>query len=168
MSTKFPCMPLHPQHMKLRTAGLASEKSATFGMVRRRADGTPRAHQGIDLAIDNGYRCYAVDDGTVAFVADSPSGYGKQVCLALDSGLFVFYAHLSRIDVKQGQQVKAGDVIGLTGSTGNAAGMTNEAHGSHLHFEVRERAQCGLGLAGRLDPLAFVTLTRDIEPENED
>lgn len=163
MSTKFLHQPLHPKHMKLRTAGLASEESAKFGMVRRRPNGKPRAHQGIDLAVDNGYRCYAVDDGTVAFAADIPNGYGKQVCLALSSGLFAFYAHLSRIDVKQGQAVKAGDVIGLTGSTGNAAGMMNEAGGSHLHFEVRDRAQCGLGLAGRLDPLAFVTLTRDIE-----
>ena len=69
MYTKFPAMPLHPQHMKIRTAGLLSEKSATFGMTRVRADGTPKAHQGVDLAIGHGYRVYAVDNGTVAYVS---------------------------------------------------------------------------------------------------
>lgn len=162
MYTKFPSMPLHSQHMKIRTAGLLSEKSATFGMTRVRADGTPRAHQGIDLAIDPGYRVYAVDNGSVAYVENSRTGYGKQICLKLDSGLFAFYAHLGRIDVVAGQQVTAGQQIGLSGSSGNAAGMNTEEQGSHLHFEVRTSVRPGVGLGGRIDPLPLLTLTKDI------
>ena len=65
MKKRFPVPPLRVGFLKLRTAGLSSAKAATFGMVRRNPDGSPRAHQGTDLAVDNGYRCYAVDDGIV-------------------------------------------------------------------------------------------------------
>lgn len=161
MNTKFPVMPLHQDYMEIRSAGLRSKESAKFGMVRKKADGTPRAHQGIDLAIPPGYRTYAVDSGTVAFVENSASGYGKQVCIKLDTGLYVFYAHLSRVDVAAGQRVEPGQQIGLTGCTGNAAGMDTVAKGSHLHFEVRTIAKPGLGLVGRLDPLDYIVLTED-------
>lgn len=157
---KFPYMPLHIQYMKIRTAGLISEESAKFGMTRKRADGSPRAHQGVDLAIDPGFRVYAVDNGVVEYVDNSKTGYGKQICIKLDSGLFVFYAHLDRIDVKAGQKVKGGQQLGLTGSSGNASGMNTIARGSHLHFEVRSVARPGVGLSGRLDPLPYLTLTK--------
>ena len=52
MKNKFPTTPLKRGYCKLRTVGLASVKSATFGMVRRNADGSPRAHQGVDLTAD--------------------------------------------------------------------------------------------------------------------
>lgn len=159
--SKFPVQPLHKDYMVLRTAGLASVNSAKFGLVRRNKDGTPRSHQGIDLAIATGYRCYAVDNGKIVSVTktDSTTGYGNTITIKLDNGLFAFYAHLSRIDVATGQAVKAGDVIGLTGCSGNARGMSTIAKGSHLHFEVRTEQSPGLGLGGRLDPLAYVTLT---------
>ena len=157
---KFNTQPLHPDYMKLRTAGLQSKKSAMFGMVRVGKDGKPRAHQGIDLAINPGYKCYAVEDATVAYTADY-GAYGKQVCLKLKSGIYAFYAHLSEIRVTQGQEIKEGHVIGLTGHSGNAESMTNESRGSHLHFEVRVTQRPGLGLGGRLDPMQYVTLTED-------
>ena len=163
MKNKFPVTPLKRGYCKLRTAGLASVKSATFGMVRRNADGSPRAHQGVDLAADNGYRCYAVDDGIVTRVERGNDGYGWIVQIKLTDAyeqgqISVFYAHLSEIKVSIGQAVKAGDVIGLTGSTGNARGMTSAARGAHLHFEVRTVERAGLGLAGRADPLQFFEL----------
>jgi murein DD-endopeptidase MepM/ murein hydrolase activator NlpD len=163
MTKKFPFMPLHPKHMKIRTAGLLSEKSAKFGMTRVRADGTPRAHQGVDLAIDPGYRVYAVDSGIVVYTENIRTGYGKQVCIKLNSGIYVFYAHLSRIDVVTGQKISAGQQIGLSGSSGNAAGMNNIKQGSHLHFEVRTISRPGLGLIGRVDPLPYLTLTSELE-----
>ena len=172
MKNKFPVTPLKRGYCKLRTAGLASVKSAMFGMVRRNADGSPRAHQGADLAADNGYRCYAVDDGIVTRVERGNNGYGWIVQIQLADTydykdvngkpqygrVWVFYAHLSEIKVRIGQAVKAGDVIGLTGSTGNARGMTDAARGAHLHFEVRTVERAGLGLAGRVDPLQFFDL----------
>ena len=158
MSYKFKVKPLAVGYNKLRTAGLASSKSATFGMVRRNKDGTARAHQGIDLAVEPNYRCYAVDDGLVVQTSKGSDGYGWTVTLKLNNGLYVFYAHLSQLKVTNGEMVKAGHVVGLTGSTGNAKGMTNIAKGAHLHFEVRDRASVTLGLGGRLNPLDYFSL----------
>lgn len=113
-------------------------------MVR---NGGTRAHQGIDIRTD----------GKVAVMIDR-GGYGKQVCIDIGGGLFAFYAHLSRIDVKQGDQVKAGQQLGLSGDTGNANGMNTMAKGSHLHFEVRTKAFAGTGLGNRLNPLDYFEL----------
>lgn len=154
---KFPERPL--KTCKLRTAGLASVNSAKFGLVRRNADGSKRAHQGVDLAEDNGYRVYAVDGGEIVSITRNPSGYGLAITLKIKGqNLWVFYAHLSDVKVNVGDRVQAGVCIGLTGSSGNAAGMRDEAHGSHLHFEVRTQANVGLGLAGRVDPLNYFPL----------
>lgn len=157
---QFKHKPLHEN--VLRIAGLRSKKSAMFGMVRTNKDGSPRPHQGIDLAVDNGYRVYAVDDGVIADVARGNDGYGWTVTLKIKDGLYAFYAHLSSIKCQVGQQVKAGDRIALSGSTGNAKGMINKAKGSHLHFEVRTTAKPGLGLRGRLDPLDYFKLDDDV------
>ena len=169
---RFPVPPLRVGYLKLRTAGLSSSKAATFGMVRRNPDGSPRAHQGVDLAVDNGYRCYAVDDGIVTRVERGNDGYGWIVQIKLDdtydyknpSGvgqcgrISVFYAHLSEIRVRIGQHIGAGEVVGLSGSSGNAKGMSDISKGSHLHFEVRTQDRPSMGLAGRIDPLQFFYL----------
>ena len=137
---KFTHPPL--KNCVLRTAGLQSVKGATFGMVRTTEDGRPRAHQGIDLATDEGYRLYAVENATVVATSVGANGYGYTITLKLEceerllNGKFAFYAHLDRIDVHPGQKLKAGDVIGLSGDTGNAKGMTTKSKGGHLHFEL--------------------------------
>lgn len=151
----FKCQPLKFGYNVLRTAKLASVKSAGFGMVR---NGGTRAHQGVDLAVPNNYRCYAVDDGTVVLTkTDDDNGYGRVLIIKLDTGLYVAYAHLKSITVKVGDRVKAGDFVALTGSSGNARTMPTMELGSHLHFEVRESMRPGPGLTGRLDPLKFFT-----------
>lgn len=160
MKYQFPKKPLALGYNKLRSAGLASTKSATFGKVR---NGGTRNHQGIDIETDGPlWRCYAVDNAVVSVVRNV-GDYGLQVVLKLENSaikgnLFAFYAHLSRVKVKVGQKVKAGDVIGLSGSTGNAKGMDTKARGSHLHFEVRTAALPGGGMTGRLDPLDYFEL----------
>ena len=155
---KFSANPL--KNCKLRTAGLSSVNGARFGMTR---NGGKRAHQGIDLASDEGYRCYAVEDGEIVGLNKGIDNYGYTVTIRLNcpskpqlNGKFAFYAHLDRIDVKIGQKVKAGYQIGLTGDTGNAKGMTTILKGGHLHFELREKQNLGLGLAGRLDPEPYI------------
>lgn len=151
----FKCQPLKFGYNVLRTAKLASVKSAGFGMVR---NGGTRPHQGVDLAVPNNYRCYAVDDGTVVLAkTDDDNGYGRVLIIKLDTGLYVAYAHLKSIAVKVGDRVKAGDFVALTGSSGNARTMPTMELGSHLHFEVRESMRPGPGLTGRLDPLKFFT-----------
>ena len=121
----------------------------TFGMVR---NGGKRAHQGWDLLAYPGTRCFAIADGTVAW-ADVSGDYGRTVIIKFEHRgrtLYAAYAHLGLAVVKQRQTVVAGEWIGVTGNTGNAAGMTGEDQ--HLHFEIRTAEYVGHGLGGRIDP----------------
>ena len=68
-------------------------------------------------------------DGVVV-LAGWNGGYGKQVQVQHAEPYFTSYAHLSKINVKKGQKVKQGTVIGLVGSTGNSTGP-------HLHYEMK-------------------------------
>lgn len=146
---------------KLRTAGLASVKSAMFGLVRKNADGTARPHQGIDLQANKGDEVFAVDNGTITNVTYGTSGYGYTITLKINPTLYAFYAHLSDIMVNVGDSVTKGQLIAKTGDTGNAKGMSTIAKGGHLHFELRNKLNVGLGLGGRIDPLTHVELDND-------
>lgn len=85
-------------------------------------------HAGLDFAADMGTQVFATADGRVSY-ADKKSGYGN--CIDIDHGYnyLTRYAHLSKILVPQGKQVKRGELIGLVGSTGKSTGP-------HLHYEV--------------------------------
>ena len=97
--------------------------SSRFGPRRR------RFHYGIDLAMPTGTPIYSTFDGTIR-VAKWNKSYGNLIVIRHDNGLETYYAHLSRIQVKPWQEVKAGEQIGLAGNTGRS-------YGSHLHFETR-------------------------------
>ena len=90
----------------------------------------PHFHTGIDLVEPFGSPIYAADDGIVALVGSSSSGYGNYVVIAHSGGLATLYGHLSTALVKVGQPVTQGQVVGLEGATGNTTGL-------HLHFELR-------------------------------
>ncbi len=92
--------------------------------------GYPHFHTGIDLVAPFGSPVYAADDGMVALVGSSSSGYGNYVVIAHAGGFNTLYGHLSTALVKVGQTVTQGTVVGLEGSTGNSTGP-------HLHFELR-------------------------------
>lgn len=93
----------------------------------------------------------AADEGTVTTVqvwdgsksADDNQSYGHMVQIQHPDGDSTLYAHLSEINVKQGQTVQRGQQIGRVGSTGNATG-------AHLHFEV-------LTPSGKVDPYPYLT-----------
>ncbi|MDQ6721723.1 MAG: peptidoglycan DD-metalloendopeptidase family protein [Candidatus Dormibacteraeota bacterium] len=91
-------------------------------------------HTGIDLVEPFGSPVFAADDGIVALVGVSSSGYGNYVVIAHSGGLDTLYGHLSTALVKVGQTVSQGQTIGLEGSTGNSTG-------AHLHFELRIKQQ---------------------------
>lgn len=86
-------------------------------------------HTGVDLAAPAGTPVASVAAGTVAYAGDS-GAYGLQVKITHPDGTETSYAHLSRIDVSEGQTVQQGAVIGAVGSTGNSTGP-------HLHLELR-------------------------------
>lgn len=86
-------------------------------------------HTGIDIGGNNNYRVYSVLDGKVTF-AGKNGAYGNFIMIRHKMGYTSCYAHLRRINVKKGQWVKRGDVIGRVGSTGRSMG-------AHLHFEIR-------------------------------
>lgn len=160
----------------LRTAGLASVRSAMFGMVR---NGGTKAHQGIDLKAEPGTPIYAVANGLIVGIntqATPAVNYGKAIILEVNVNdlpekkrllvlakkpeakvVYFFYGHLSEIyDHETSEIIKIGTLIGSTGDTGNANGMNTIAKGAHLHFEVRLQKVLGKGLYGRLDPLPFI------------
>lgn len=85
-------------------------------------------HSGIDLAANTGTKIKSALAGEVTKVSDE-GAYGKHLTIKTDN-IVILYAHCSKINVKQGQKVKQGDVIAEVGSTGLSTG-------SHLHFEIK-------------------------------
>lgn len=136
----------------------------TFGMVRRNRNGSSRPHQGWDFEAVEGTPCYAVSDGWIVAVRNV-GAYGLQVIMEFEHDfdgdghvdkLFAFYAHLSQVDVSEGQKVCRGTQLGLTGESGNAKGMPVSQQ--HLHFELRTQPIAGRGLGNRYSPLALFGL----------
>ncbi|MFJ9422638.1 M23 family metallopeptidase [Streptomyces sp. NPDC101249] len=96
---------------------------------RARGDHWAGRHTGQDFAVPSGTPVHAVGPGTVR-ITTCGDGYGNQVLVRHPGGYFTQYAHLSRIAVRAGQRVLAGQRVGSSGATGNATGP-------HVHFEVR-------------------------------
>jgi len=88
-----------------------------------------RVHSGVDIKLEAGDPVSAAFDGVVR-MSRYYSGYGNCVVIRHYNGLETLYGHLSKLKAKVGQQVKAGDIIGLGGRTGRASC-------NHLHFETR-------------------------------
>jgi murein DD-endopeptidase MepM/ murein hydrolase activator NlpD len=105
-----------------------------------------RFHAGVDLLASARAPVVAAAPGRVAWAGPRSGGWGNLVTIGHAGGVSTMYAHLSRTDVRVGDWVAAGTVIGRVGSTGDATGP-------HLHFEVRLHG-------GAVDPLrALVALT---------
>lgn len=106
-------------------------------------------HKGIDLAAPTGTKIVAAAPGKVYAAGNSPmdskGSYGLQVVIAHEDGYYTTYAHCSKLTVKKGDTVAAGDKIAECGSTGNSTGP-------HCHFEVRTK----LAAANRVDPEPFL------------
>lgn len=111
-----------------------------FGDIRERGR---RTHQGVDIFAPKGTEAIAACDGRVVRVGYSGLG-GKVVWLADEERTrFFYYAHLDAFEAVEGATVKAGDVLGYVGNTGNARTTP-----SHLHF--------GVYAPTAVDPLPFV------------
>ncbi|MGB5316203.1 MAG: M23 family metallopeptidase [Robiginitalea sp.] len=100
-----------------------------------------KMHWGMDFTAPRGTPIYASGDGKISRADNRASGYGKHIRLEHGYGYMTIYAHLSRYNVKVGQQVKRGDLIGFVGSTGRS-------EAPHLHYEVWKDAE-------RINPINF-------------
>lgn len=107
--------------------------SSGYGYRRDPVYGFGKFHEGLDFAAPTGTPVFATADGKVA-LAHREAGYGN--CIDLDHGYNYLsrYAHLSQILVKEGENVKRGQLIGEVGSTGKSTGP-------HLHYEVRFKGE---------------------------
>lgn len=88
-------------------------------------------HPGVDLATDEASPIYAAETGVVVFAGWHSDGYGELLIIDHGDGWTTYYAHLSKRFVGCGDQVSKGQYIGQMGMSGNASGI-------HLHFEIRE------------------------------
>ena len=115
-----------------------SRVSSGYGMRFHPVHGDRRPHLGVDYAAPTGTPVRSVADGVVSFVGRQ-GGYGNVVFIQHRDNKVTVYAHLSRMDVRNGQRVSQGDNIGAVGCTGTCTGP-------HLHFEYRHNGR-------HLDPL---------------
>ncbi len=102
-----------------------------FGPHRTHPDGSAKHHHGVDLAASSGDNVYAAGDGRV-YVVKEIDGYGKVVYITHSDGVITRSAHLGSQNVTLNQIVKAGDIIGTVGRTGNLPSGAQ----THLHYEV--------------------------------
>ena len=103
--------------------------SSPFGYRSDPLLGYTKRHTGMDFACPPGNPIYATGDGVVVLAKSDRSGYGRHVEVDHGFGYVTRYAHMSRIDVEEGQVVKRGDCLGLSGRSGRITGP-------HLHYEV--------------------------------
>lgn len=119
------------------------QMASNFG-ERRVYNNVPRStHSGVDISGAAGDPVRASNTGRVVLARDLYFS-GKTVILDHGLGLFTFYCHFSRLNVRRGELVRKGDIIGLVGSTGRSTGP-------HLHWGVKI-------LESRVDPIALLSL----------
>jgi len=106
-------------------------------------------HSGMDFTAPQGTDIYVTGDGTVESVVYSKRGYGNHIIVNHGFGYKTLYAHLDRPNVRNGQKVKRGDVIGFVGNTGASLAP-------HLHYEVELNGV-------KIDPVNFYY--NDLTPE---
>ena len=128
------------------TSNYGTRKHPTTGIVKK--------HTGIDIAGTHHTEILAVADGEVTF-AGVQNGFGN--CIEIKhivngETIYSFYAHLSKINVKSGDKVKQGEVIGLEGGDPESDPNPGNSTGHHLHFEIRKAS----GYGNDVDPTNYI------------
>ena len=122
-----------------------------------------KMHSGMDFTAPRGTPVYAASDGKIIRADSRSTGYGKHIRIDHGFGYVTLYAHLNKYNVKRGQKVKKGDVIGFVGSTGRS-------QAPHLHYEVqidKKRVNPINYYLGNLSPDEFDDLLRLANQENQ-
>ena len=115
--------------------------TSQFGYRDHPTIGRYAAHGGVDIAADSGIAVAAFAAGTVEAIGEDKD-FGRWVRLSHPDGVSSFYAHCSKIRVKEGEEVQAGQTVAHVGSSGASTGP-------HLHFEIRLNGV-------RLDPMYYI------------
>ena len=123
MASHIPAIP------PMNTDPATYRMSSPFGYRSDPLLGYTKRHTGMDFACPPGNPIYATGDGVVVLAKYDHSGYGRHVEIDHGFGYVTRYAHMSRLDVEEGQVVRRGDCIGLSGRSGRITGP-------HLHYEV--------------------------------
>lgn len=117
-------------------------------------------HLGVDFGCPAGTPVWAPADGVVVQPANDGS-FGTAVCLRHGDGWHTLYAHLSRAEVALGQQVRAGDRLGLSGATGFVTGP-------HLHWQLCDTWLFPRDPARNRDPLQYLAKEDEMTPEERE
>jgi murein DD-endopeptidase MepM/ murein hydrolase activator NlpD len=122
-----------------------------------------KKHYGMDFTAKRGTPIYATGNGVIKRADNRSSGYGKHIRIDHGFGYVSLYAHLSKYNVRRGQKVKRGDVIGYVGSTGRSVGP-------HLHYEIikdNKKINPLNFYYGNLSPKEFEALLTQAKQENQ-
>lgn len=125
---------------------LDSKITSSFGKARVYNDTLKGYHSGTDFRAKLGTPIHASNDGVIALVEDRFYS-GGSVVIDHGQGIYTCYFHMSKFDVKKGQKVKKGTLIGLSGKSGRVTGP-------HLHFAARVGGV-------QVDPLQLITLLNE-------
>jgi murein DD-endopeptidase MepM/ murein hydrolase activator NlpD len=122
-----------------------------------------KKHWGMDFTAPKGTPIYASGDGKVSRADNRSSGFGKHIRIDHGYGYLSLYAHLSKYNVKRGQKVKRGDLIGFVGNTGRS-------QAPHLHYEVwkdKKKINPINFYYGSLSPEEFEIMLKYANQENQ-
>jgi len=102
-----------------------------YGIRTDPFDKSRKMHSGMDFSAPRNTPVYAASNGTIVRADSRAIGYGKHIRIDHGYGYLTLYAHLNSYNVRRGQKVKKGDIIGFVGNTGRSKGV-------HLHYEVHK------------------------------
>jgi len=129
--------------------GVHGHITNNFGMAINPFSGKWYLHRGLDIAVGySGSPIVSTASGKVIKVEYDPKGFGNYILIRHKYGFSTQYAHLQSINVKKGQEVQRGQVVGLLGNTGLSTGP-------HLHYEVHIGSQLA-------DPAKFLSITSKV------
>ncbi|MDY8135834.1 peptidoglycan DD-metalloendopeptidase family protein [Aquimarina sp. 2201CG5-10] len=119
----------YPFQLEFKDTSFSSPVDRKMVVTSRYGWRRGRPHQGIDIDLVTGDKVKTILDGKIRYVGYH-GGHGRTIVVRHNNGLETVYAHLSKYLVKENDEVKKGQAIGIGGVSGNA-------RGSHLHLEVR-------------------------------
>ncbi|MFT4754665.1 MAG: murein DD-endopeptidase MepM/ murein hydrolase activator NlpD [Salibacteraceae bacterium] len=126
-----------------------SRVASGYGMRMHPVYKVRKMHTGMDFTAPTGTEINSTGDGVVVEIERKRRGYGNSIIIKHGFGYRTRYAHLSKFNVRVGQKIKRGDVIGYVGNTGTSTGP-------HLHYEVEKNGS-------KINPANFYS--NDLTPE---